>query len=69
VAAGATVYANYCAGCHTATVKNNVLNVAAATTSAAIDAAIAKVGSMNSLSAALNAQNKLDLAAYIVSAK
>jgi hypothetical protein len=45
------------------------MNVANATSVAALDAAIAKVGSMGFLSAALSAQQKLDIAAYISSAK
>lgn len=45
------------------------MSVAKASTVSALNAAIAKVGSMQSLGSALSAQDKLDLAAYIASAK
>ena len=69
VASGQTLYGTYCAGCHTPTVANNVMNVTKATTASALDAAIAKVGSMSYLGTTLTMQNKLDIAAYINSAK
>ena len=45
------------------------MSVTKASTVSGLDASIAKVGSMRSLSSALSAQDKLDLAAYIASAK
>ena len=69
VAAGLAKYTTNCAGCHTANVKANVLKVTNASTVAGLNAAIAKVGSMSFLGTALNAQDKLDVAAYINSAK
>jgi hypothetical protein len=45
------------------------MNVTKATTASALDAAIAKVGSMSYLGTTLTTQNKLDIAAYINSAK
>jgi mono/diheme cytochrome c family protein len=62
-------YVNNCAGCHTTNVKNNVLNVTKAATVSGLNAAVANVGSMNYLSGVLTAQDKLDLAAYITSAR
>jgi hypothetical protein len=49
-------------------VKSNVMKVANASTVAALQSAINGVGSMNSLNS-LTAQQKLDIAAYIASAK
>jgi mono/diheme cytochrome c family protein len=69
IAAGLTKYTTYCAGCHTSNVKANVLSVTKATTVAALDAAIAKVGSMGSLANTLTMQDKLDITAYITSAR
>jgi len=66
--AGLAAYTTACAGCHTANVKANVLNVTKATTVSALDSAISKVGSMSSLSS-LSAKQKLDITAYIASAK
>ncbi len=68
IADGLAAYTTYCSGCHTANVKNNVMKVANATSVALLDSAIAKVGSMNSLSS-LTAQQKLDIVTYINSAK
>ena len=68
-ATGQAAYSTYCAGCHTANVAANVMNVTKATTVAALDAANAKVGSMSFLSSTLSAQQKLDITAYIASAK
>jgi len=50
-------------------VKNNVLNVTKASTVTGLNSAIASVGTMSFLNTALTAQDKLDLAAYINSAK
>ena len=69
IATGLARYTMYCAGCHTATVKNNVLNVTKASTVTGLNAAITSVGAMSFLNTALTAQEKLDLAAYINSAK
>jgi mono/diheme cytochrome c family protein len=64
---GLAKYTVNCSGCHTADVKANVLNVTKASTVSSLDAAIAKVGAMRNI--ALSAQEKLDLSAYINSAK
>jgi mono/diheme cytochrome c family protein len=69
IAAGMARYTTYCAGCHTANVKANVLNVTNASTLAGLNASIANVGTMSFLGTALTAQDKLDIAAYINSAK
>lgn len=69
VSAGSTKYANLCAGCHTSVVRTNVLNVTKASTVGALNAAITKVGTMRSLDASMSAQDRLDVAAYISSAK
>jgi hypothetical protein len=45
------------------------MNVTKATTVTALDAAIAKVGSMGGLANTLTMQDKLDITAYITSAK
>jgi cytochrome c553 len=50
-------------------VKANVLRVANASTLAALEASLQNVGSMRSLATTMSAQDKLDVAAYINSAK
>jgi cytochrome c553 len=62
-------YGNFCASCHTANVGRNVLNVTRASTLNGLNAAISGVGVMRSLGSAMSAQDKLDVSAYINSAK
>jgi hypothetical protein len=50
-------------------VRRNVLNVVGASTLAGLNAANRSVGVMRSLDAAMSAQDKLDVVAYINSAK
>jgi mono/diheme cytochrome c family protein len=69
IATGLVRYTANCASCHTANVKNNVLNVTNASTVTGLNAAIAKVNAMSFLGTVLTAQDKLDIAAYINSAK
>ena len=67
--AGLAKYSTYCAGCHTANVKNNVFNVTNASTVGGLEAALASIGAMKGLASALTAQDRLDIAAYISSAR
>jgi mono/diheme cytochrome c family protein len=67
--AGQTAYNASCSGCHTANVAANVMNVTKATTVSALDSANAKVGAMSFLATTLTAKQKLDITAYIASAK
>ena len=69
IATGLARYTTYCAGCHTANVKNNVMSVTKASTLTGLNASIVSVGTMSFLNTALTAQDKLDIAAYINSAK
>jgi len=69
VAAGQARYMALCASCHTDNVRRNVFNVAAANDVARLDAALAGIGSMNFLRAGMSAQDKLDVVAYILSAR
>lgn len=69
VAAGQARYTALCASCHTDNVRRNVFNVAAANDVARLDAAIAGIGSMTFLRAGMSAQDKLDVVAYILSAR
>jgi len=69
VAAGLAKYTALCASCHTDNVRRNVLNVAAATDVARLNAALAGIGSMTFLRAGMSTQDKLDVVAYILSAR
>jgi mono/diheme cytochrome c family protein len=69
IATGLARYTTYCAGCHTANVMANVLNVTNASTLTGLNASIVNVGSMSFLGTALTAQDRLDISAYINSAK
>ena len=69
VAAGQAKYTALCASCHTDNVRRNVLNVAAANDVARLDAALAGIGSMTFLRAGMSTQDKLDVVAYILSAR
>jgi mono/diheme cytochrome c family protein len=69
VTAGLAKYTALCASCHTDSVRRNVLNVAAANSVARLDAALAGIGSMTFLQAGMSTQDKLDVVAYILSAR
>jgi cytochrome c553 len=58
-----------CADCHTANVKRNVLNVTRASTLNGLNAALSGVSAMRFLGSGMSAQDKLDVSAYINSAK
>lgn len=66
---GLARYTALCADCHTANVRSNVFNVAAANNVARLDAALAGIGSMTFLDPVLSAQDRLDIAAYVLSAR
>lgn len=67
--AGLAKYTNFCASCHTDNVRRNVLNVTGASTLNGLNAANSSVGVMRFLGTAMSAQDKLDVVAYINSAK
>jgi mono/diheme cytochrome c family protein len=69
IAAGQAKYLNLCARCHTADVKRNALNVTGASTVNGLNAALRGVGSMRFLEAQMSAQDRLDVSAYISSAR
>lgn len=69
VAAGLAKYGTYCANCHTDNVRRNVFNVAAANDVARLNAALAGIGSMTFLDPVLSAQDRLDIVAYVLSAR
>jgi mono/diheme cytochrome c family protein len=69
VTTGLARYTTYCATCHGASVKANKFNVIGAATVSGLNSAISSVSSMRSLASSLSAQDELDIAAYITSAK
>jgi mono/diheme cytochrome c family protein len=69
IAAGQSKYVSLCARCHTADVRRNALNVTGASTVNGLNAALRGVGSMRFLEAQMSAQDRLDVSAYISSAR
>jgi hypothetical protein len=69
ITAGLAKYGTYCANCHTDNVRRNTLNVATANDVARLNAALAGIGSMTFLDPVLSAQDRLDIVAYILSAR
>lgn len=69
VADGRAKYETYCANCHTSNVRNNEFNVAVSSDVVRLNAALAGIGSMTFLDPVLSAQDRLDIAAYVLSAR
>lgn len=69
VADGLAKYGTYCANCHTAVVRRNEFNVAVGSDVVRLNAALTRIGSMTFLDPVLSVQDRLDIAAYILSAR
>ena len=69
VAAGLAKYGTYCANCHTDNVRRNEFNVVVGSDVVRLNAALAGIGSMTFLDPVLSVQDRLDIAAYVLSAR